>query len=487
MQRLRIARLAALTAALPLIIVTGPALAQTPQPAPGNKAQPDPKKAPPKTPPGDAKAAPGDKTPDGETPDGKTPDGKTPDGKTPDSQAPPSGDGQPAEPTAEELERARTAFMEGRRLFDAADYDNAVEQFKEAYRLSKNPLLLYNIGFTHDKRKDMDLALFYYDKFMKDAGEKAAVYDEVKKRVEAIKKAKEQDALFNTSMGSMETGSDTKVKEFMHKPVEEAAPGYPLDVTVFIPEGSGWQVTLFYRAAGEERFDSTLMKKRYNEMVGRIPKAKTRGKTMQYYIEVRDKNGAIIQRSGRSASPNLVFIETTAKPRFYPDVDSEGLNDPAKVNPGRGDKRDRPEGPEGTYQLGPIDMSASTFRVTKWATTGAAAVMLAGWIASNREAARMGLSLEGEADRSTTSDDCPSGNPCRSFSQFQKDLQSRGENFERLSYVALGLSVVTTGLAGYMWYKELTRKKGEESLTDQVTVVPVVSQDYVGSAATLRF
>jgi len=67
-----------------------------------------------------------------------------------------------AAPTPEQLDQAKKAYGEGKALHDAGKLTEAVDKFKESYRLSKNPLLLYNIGFTLDEAKQKDLALFYY-------------------------------------------------------------------------------------------------------------------------------------------------------------------------------------------------------------------------------------------------------------------------------------------------------------------------------------
>ena len=64
---------------------------------------------------------------------------------------------------------AKKAFGEGKALFDEGKLPEAVEKFKESYRLSQNPLLLYNIGFTLDQAGQKDKALFYYRKFLADA------------------------------------------------------------------------------------------------------------------------------------------------------------------------------------------------------------------------------------------------------------------------------------------------------------------------------
>ena len=47
---------------------------------------------------------------------------------------------------------AKKAYGEGKRLFDAKKFADAVDKFKESYRLSRNPLLLYNVGFTLDQK-----------------------------------------------------------------------------------------------------------------------------------------------------------------------------------------------------------------------------------------------------------------------------------------------------------------------------------------------
>jgi tetratricopeptide (TPR) repeat protein len=427
-------------------------------------------------------AQPADKAPDQQP---------APQGDAEDGQTPALGDSDA--PTAQDIENARQAFIEGNQLFQAKDYPNAIIKFKEAYRLSRNPLLLYNIGFTLDLNKETDLALFYYEKFLTDAGPKAQVYDEVKARVEAIKKAKEAGSVFDTgSMGKIEEPARPQVTEFQHKVVEETPPGKPLDITAFIPEGSGWQVTLYFRAAGEERFDSTLMKPRYNELVGRIPATKTRGASLQYYIEVRDKTGKIVERSGRSASPNLVFVDPGAQPRYYPDLEREiQIEDTTRATSFT---------PQGTPETGTpgsggfSDVQSGTYQVAKWGVTGATVGMVGLWLTFNISAANMARSLEDEATRSTMTDDCPSEAPCRAFSDYQKGVQTLGKRYETLANVSLTLSVVSAGVTGYLWYREIsTRQRQKRSAAaardsdSKVTAVPVVGPDFVGGAAHLSF
>ena len=49
----------------------------------------------------------------------------------------------------------------------------AIEKFKESHRLSKNPVLLYNIGLVMEESDMGDLALMYYRRFLKEAPDTA--------------------------------------------------------------------------------------------------------------------------------------------------------------------------------------------------------------------------------------------------------------------------------------------------------------------------
>ena len=61
-------------------------------------------------------------------------------------------------PSKEQLESAKKAFGEGKVLYDAGKFLEAVEKFKESYRLSRNALLLYNIGHTLDQAQGVEAA-----------------------------------------------------------------------------------------------------------------------------------------------------------------------------------------------------------------------------------------------------------------------------------------------------------------------------------------
>src|SRR4029079_2826324 len=89
-------------------------------------------------------------------------------------------------PTPEQLEAAKKAFGEGKKLHSQGKYAEAIEKFKESYRLSRKPDLLYNIGFTMDEAKEADMALYYYRKFLREAPPEADPRPTVAERVKVL-------------------------------------------------------------------------------------------------------------------------------------------------------------------------------------------------------------------------------------------------------------------------------------------------------------
>jgi len=91
-------------------------------------------------------------------------------------------------PTPAQMEKAKKAFGEGKKFFEKGDFPEAIGKFKESYNLSKNPVLLYNIGFANESAGQDDIALFYYRKFLTDAPAEAAQRAEVTDRVKVLEK-----------------------------------------------------------------------------------------------------------------------------------------------------------------------------------------------------------------------------------------------------------------------------------------------------------
>ena len=492
----------------------------TPAPAPTTTPPAPATGTKPATPTTGAPATPAPATPPTATPPTTTPPTATPPTPAP-APTPPApgpvadaGDGgkpipPPPPPTPAQLEAAKAAFLAGKKAFDEKQLDVAVEKFKESYRLSRNPLLLYNVGFTFDQMGQKDKALFYYNKFLSDAPADAA------QRAEVTARAKVLDAEL-AAAAAAETGTDTTptpggkkppkpartfdISEFDHQVIEEAPPGRPLDLTAYVPEDSGWVVTMFYRAGGDAKFTSVAMRPRYNEQVGRIPADKMQGTSIQYYLEVRTPDGKVLTRVGKPGSPNIVYLETKARPRYYPDLeDASGafveVGPTTTVRPS-GNKRD--DGlPDGGY----FEVGTKQFRRGKWISTGVSVVALGTSLTFYLMAAGNASTLEGEAAAANDDSECGAAQqPCKTFGSFGRSLQQVGQRNELVSRITFGVGVAAVGVAAYYWYKDVKAARQRERAAATATTapppatgleslitVPVASDGYIGGAAAIRF
>ncbi|MCP4449656.1 MAG: hypothetical protein GY811_30645 [Myxococcales bacterium] len=415
-----------------------------------------------------AKAAPAEETPVAE----EAPADETPAVEDP---APEESTG----PSADDMAKAKEAFFKGRELFDAKDFENAVDQFKESYKLSKNPVLLYNIAFTHDEIGDQQMATFYYEKFLKDTDRGVENRDLTRKRLRALKKEAGSD---------VEPAGVADVTAFKHAVVDEAPPSMPLDIVAVVPEGVPWRVVLHYRPAGEAKFTSVEMRYRFKELVARIPESATSAKNVQYYIEVEDGSGKVLERSGEPISPHIVYMEEGAKPRFYSDsagkaVDTKIADTDSPLGGGSGNSGGT--GASLTTDGGWTDVQSSKFNKLKWGTTAGAAgfILLSGtfYLISSSHSG----TLETEAIKSQYGQ-CSSP-PCNQFAQKQKDLQSLGQTYETLGTVGLALGAAASVAAGALWYMEFKDKDSKSNSTSSLITVPTIGDNYVGAAASLRF
>jgi hypothetical protein len=429
------------------------------------------------------------------------------------------------QPTPAQIEKAKKAFGEGRKLFDAGDFPEAVAKFKESYNLSKNPVLLYNIGFANEKAGQDDIALFYYRKFLTDAPADAAQRAEVTERVKELEKKFQTG---NTSGGTPtpepakpepatpEPAKPLKIKpagtytaaDFQHQVVDAAPPKKALDITAFVPEDSGFEVTLYFRTAGEGKFTSKVMRWRYKELVGRIPPEKMIGDSVQYYIEVKDTTGAVVTRQGKSTSPNLVTLEAGATERFYPDFSDEGTvatpaetkrqdleEDPLNKNKNQSRDVDDTVDPDKKIVVGGegggggfTDPTSNKFKYMKWGSTGTAVAMVGLSILFNVQAGKQASALEEDVTG------CGSP-PCRKFDSYAQDVESSGKMNQTLSNVTLVIGAGAAVVAGYYWYKSLkapkanTEKAAKKSSSPETSwaVLPAAGDGYAGAAALIDF
>lgn len=426
-------------------------------------------------------------------------------------------------PTAAELEKAKKAFLEGKKLHEAGKLEDAIEKYKESYRLSKKPALLYNVALAMEEAGMDDLALMNFRKYLKEAPADDAQRPTAEERVHAIEKklgvggtAPTKDPVKDPVKEPVkEPKTPVTVKpagtygesDFQHQVVDTAPPGKPLDVTAFVPEDSGFTVTLYYRTAGEGKFASKQMKWRYKELVARIPAAKMIGTAVQYYLDVKDQAGQQVAKSGKSTSPNQVLLEAGAQAKFYPDMTDEGE---AKVTPkdvvrsdddddplskGKKPKQDdvvvQPSGPI-TPGTGLTDVGSSKFSKAKWGTTIAGGALLGFAALSFVQANKYSSALEDDSTQ------CGAP-PCRPFTQpddtYAQDVEATGKRWNTFFKVGLGVGVGVTVVAGYFWYKEMkAKKRGEMKVSTSAKapettwiVVPAIGEHTAGATAALRF
>ncbi|CAN5862385.1 hypothetical protein BH11MYX3_BH11MYX3_07810 [soil metagenome] len=442
-----------------------------------------------------------------------------------------------ADPTATELDKAKKEFAAGKTAFDAGDFPEAASHFKTSYNLSKKPALLYNVALANESGGQDDIALFYYRKFLSDAPADAPQRPEVTERVKTLEKKFGGGTTTTTPTPPTTTtvtppttttvtpeqhkepkaikpiGTYTAT-DFQHQVVDTAPPKKPLDMTAFVPEDSGFVVTLYFRTAGEGKFQAKEMRWRYKELVGRVPATKMLGESLQYYIEVKDSAGTVVTRSGKSTSPNLVELQAGAMERFYPDWnDSTGVTatvaetkasdedeDPlnknkkrkvvAQRNPDDIEIQPTPDAGGNGFR----DVGSSKFKGMKWGSTAAAGVFVALSVVFYVQAGKQARALEDDSLMCGMP-------PCRAFNTdmdtYDLDLQKAGKRDQTISNVTLVLGIGTAAIAGYYWYKELTAKKrGERMVSGKAgaspeasswIVSPSIGDGFAGAAAAARF
>jgi hypothetical protein len=393
-------------------------------------------------------------------------------------------------PTKEELAAAKKAFEEGNALFKAGKLLEAIDKLKESYRLSRNAFLLYNIGHIYDQAGQGEMVLIYYRKFLEQGPPNAPMRDDVAKRVAAIEqeiaetRAAERQAAEPSPVD--EPGSPAAAKpELRHEVVFTAPPGKPYDVVATLSAASDLEVSLLYRGSNDVKFTATPMSARDDVLVGRIPAGKMAGHSIQYYLEVRDPAGTLVTRSGKSTSPHLVTIEARARPHIYGEVLPDAGD---AATPGT------PAGEEDPLQAGFAALGVQTTAdtdeasgsralvIAKWVTTGSAAALLGGATASF-------LYARSQHDKLVADSRSCGTPPCQVFdAEFGQKVESLGKRYDMVYKVSLGVGLVTAGVAGYLWYRDLTRPARERpGHSPRWAVAPAIGPGLAGAAVAASF
>jgi hypothetical protein len=373
---------------------------------------------------------------------------------------------EPPDPAA--VEAGKKHFAAGQKLFDAGDLKGAVDELKEAYRLTKNPLLLYNLAFVYDKMNDAPLALHFYSKFIDDAEDNDKNHDrlvDAGKRAAALKAglaAEAPSSQPSSAPASAPASLPARVVGLEHDVIDQAPPGRPVDITARVPDEAGWTVTLFYRGAGEDLYQQVRMRPQLGLLVGRIPAAAVHGNAVHYYLAARDPDGKLVAGSGKASTPNIIYLDSGA-PLHALIGPADSTNEPAPLRPVHVD------------QPGP---SVRPLLVAKWTASGGA-VVLAGAAVVFALAARSNADLLAtEAAKSQTDECAPLPPPCRPYSQPRKDLEATGKNDERWSNILLVAGAAAALAAGAFWYLDA---RAEPAAT------PLLAPGTVGAAAKVQF
>lgn len=452
-------------------------------------------------------------------------------------------------PTPAQIEKAKKAFAEGKKAFDAGDFPEAIQKFKESYNLSKNPKLLYNVAIANESAGQDDIALFYYRKFLTDAAPDDAQRPDAETRKKALElkfggggtptpPAGGNNTTTNPPTGGENGGNTTTtvtpptpVKKaplvckppgtytadaFKHEIVFTAPPKKTLDITAAVPEDACFVVTLYFRTSGESKFTAKEMKARYNDLVGRVPPAKMIGESIQYYIEVKDSAGTVVTRSGKSTSPNLVELQAGAPERYFPDFSEEGeVATPTTAQTTAADTEEDPlnknkkkeivddeNGGGGGVIVNPTpgggfsDVTSSKFKYAKWGSTITAAAFLGLGVGMYISAKQQATALENDAH-----DMACGAPPCFSYDDYANDVYETGQRNQTISRVGFGIGGVAAVVAGYFWYRELTAKKrGESRMTAKASpektslsnfqiapALPAGGEGFTGFSAGLQF
>jgi len=88
-------------------------------------------------------------------------------------------------------QRARDHFNAGTSYYEESRFDDAVREFKEAYRLSHHSVLLINIARAYEHALQFDEAIVHYQQYL-DEKPDAADRDAIEARIEYLKKMSEK-------------------------------------------------------------------------------------------------------------------------------------------------------------------------------------------------------------------------------------------------------------------------------------------------------
>jgi hypothetical protein len=376
---------------------------------------------------------------------------------------------QPAAPDPVTVEEARAHFAAGQKLFEAGNLKGAVEELKEAYRLSKNPLLLYNVGLVYDQLGDAPLALHYFAKFIDEQKDTEKTHDRL---VQASQRAAELRKKIGEEPAAPPAPATqpAETPALVHEPVSEAPPGRPIDLTARVADDAGLTVLLSYRHAGEEAYQQVKMQTRPGlgpERVARIPAAAVQGTALQYFIAVRDGEGKLVASSGKASAPNVVLLDRAAPLHAFADENDEPVGGHPTAAPAIAPAPfAEPETPRSPYFY------------PKWIASGTAVVLFGTGVGFALAARSYAETLQAEAVKSSSHECDPLPPPCRPYDAPHKNLEKTGQAYATWANVGFIAAAAVAAGAGALWFLD---ERAEPA------AAPIVGPGTIGAAATVHF
>lgn len=97
--------------------------------------------------------------------------------------APSLAEAQRRQPSEQQVERARSLFVEGSEHYRAGRLEEALERFLEAWRVVPGPELAYNVARTYERMGDTRRGVQFYRHYLRQAAPDAAERSEVERRI----------------------------------------------------------------------------------------------------------------------------------------------------------------------------------------------------------------------------------------------------------------------------------------------------------------
>jgi tetratricopeptide (TPR) repeat protein len=117
---------------------------------------------------------------------------------------------------------AKAHYATGVRHFDLSEFDEALVEFKEAYRNKPDPVFLYNIGQCHRKLGHIDEAINFYQSYLRRAPD-AKNREEVERRIAELQSLREAKSATITKSNGGEPRPSPLSPEAQQKAAAETA------------------------------------------------------------------------------------------------------------------------------------------------------------------------------------------------------------------------------------------------------------------------